>query len=76
MCVVLRIFDGMTKKPEAPKAIENARVLLNVGDFITTVIFLLRDLSRVILPQLVILRIMELRCRTLIPTVLVAATMK
>lgn len=29
-------FDGMTKKPEAPKAIENARVLLNVGDFITT----------------------------------------
>lgn len=29
-------FDGMTKEPEAPKAIENARVLLNVGDFITT----------------------------------------
>ena len=29
-------FDGMTKEPKAPNAIKNARVLLNLGDFITT----------------------------------------
>lgn len=29
-------FDGMTREPEAPKPITNARVLLNLGDFITT----------------------------------------
>ena len=29
-------FDGMEKQPSAPKAIKNARVLLNLGDFITT----------------------------------------
>lgn len=29
-------FDGMEKQPTAPQAIEGARVLLNVGDFITT----------------------------------------
>lgn len=29
-------FDGMVKQPMAPQAIEGARVLLNVGDFITT----------------------------------------
>lgn len=29
-------FDGMTKEPKAPNAIKDARVLLNLGDFITT----------------------------------------
>lgn len=29
-------FDGMGKDPVAPKDVENARVLLNMGDFITT----------------------------------------
>ena len=29
-------FDGMPKEAVAPKGIKNARVLLNVGDFITT----------------------------------------
>ncbi|MGI6106040.1 MAG: aconitate hydratase AcnA [Raoultibacter sp.] len=29
-------FEGMKKEPVAPKAIERARVLVNVGDFITT----------------------------------------
>lgn len=29
-------FDGMGKDPVAPKSVKNARVLLNLGDFITT----------------------------------------
>ena len=29
-------FDGMEKDPVAPKSVKNARVLLNLGDFITT----------------------------------------
>ena len=29
-------FDGMEKDPVAPKSVMNARVLLNLGDFITT----------------------------------------
>ena len=29
-------FDGMGREPEAPSAVEGARALLNVGDFITT----------------------------------------
>ena len=29
-------FDGMGREPEAPRAVEGARALLNVGDFITT----------------------------------------
>ena len=42
-------FDGMTKEPEAPKAIENARVLLNVGRFYYDRSHFSWDLSRVIL---------------------------
>ena len=29
-------FDGMTREPQAPAGISDARVLMNVGDFITT----------------------------------------
>lgn len=29
-------FDGMTREVQAPKPVKNARVLLNLGDFITT----------------------------------------